>query len=189
MKMHAIIPLQSTGSDTIYYQIYTISYGNIIIASTDRGICYIGFHNTLEEGYVELQKRLYKGIELICETKDIHIQAIDAIQGQNQSPSIFHIKGTEFQLQVWRALLSIPFGNTSNYAAIAKLISHPKSFRAVGTAIGKNPIAILIPCHRIITKEGKMGNYHWGIHIKTALLKEEQEKREAVLLLDLASSY
>jgi AraC family transcriptional regulator of adaptative response/methylated-DNA-[protein]-cysteine methyltransferase len=188
MKKHTIIPLQSTGLDTVYYQIYTISYGNIIIASTDIGICYIGFYNTLEEGYAELQKRLYKGIDLICETKDIHIQAIDVTEGKNQSPLILHIKGTEFQLQVWRALLSIPYGNTSNYAAIAELISHPKAFRAIGTAIGKNPIAILIPCHRIITKQGAIGNYHWGVEIKKALLKEEKEKREAVPLLDWASS-
>lgn len=188
MKKHIFILLQSIEIYTIYYQLYNTSYGNIIIASTDMGICYIGFHNSLEEGYIELQKRLYKGINLINETKDIHIQAIDAIKGQNQSPLIFHIKGTEFQLQVWRALLSIPRGETANYATIAELISKPKAFRAVGTAIAKNPIAILIPCHRIITKQGGIGNYHWGVDIKRDLLKEEKEKREAVLLLDLASS-
>lgn len=188
MNTYTIIPLQSAEVNSVYYQIYTISYGNIIIASTDRGICYIGFHNSLEEGYIELQKRLYRGIELIRETKDIHIQAINAIQGQNQSPLVLHIKGTEFQLQVWQALLSIPCGRTSNYTTIAELISYPKAFRAVGTAIGKNPIALLIPCHRIITKEGKIGNYHWGVDIKRVLLKNEQEKRGAGLLSDLASS-
>jgi AraC family transcriptional regulator of adaptative response/methylated-DNA-[protein]-cysteine methyltransferase len=184
MNTYTITSLQNIGVNTIYYQIYTISYGNIIIASTNIGICYIGFHTTLEEGYIELQKRL-KGMELIHEEKDIHIQAIDAIKGQNQSPLILHIKGTEFQLQVWRGLLSVPYGKTSNYAAIAKLISHTKAFRAVGSAIGKNPIAILIPCHRIITKHGAIGNYHWGVDIKRNLLKEEKEKREAGLLLDL----
>jgi AraC family transcriptional regulator, regulatory protein of adaptative response / methylated-DNA-[protein]-cysteine methyltransferase len=187
MNTYTIIPLQSTEVNTVYYEIYALSYGNIIVASTDRGICYIGFHNSLEEGYTELQKRL-KGIHLIHDTKDIHIQAVDVIEGQNQSPLILHIKGTTFQLQVWQALLSIPYGQTSNYATIAELISRPKAFRAVGTAIGKNPIAIIIPCHRIITKEGKMGNYHWGVDIKRVLLKEEKEKRGAVLLSDLASS-
>jgi AraC family transcriptional regulator of adaptative response/methylated-DNA-[protein]-cysteine methyltransferase len=183
MNAYTIIPLQISEVNSVYYQIYAISYGNIIIASTPIGICYIGFHTTLEEGYSELQKRLYQGIDLINETKDIHIQAINGIEGQNQSPLILHIKGTEFQLQVWRALLSIPLGQTSNYAAIAELISHPKAFRAIGTAIGKNPIAILIPCHRIITKQGAIGNYHWGVHIKRNLLKEEKEKREGLTSL------
>jgi AraC family transcriptional regulator of adaptative response/methylated-DNA-[protein]-cysteine methyltransferase len=182
MNTYTITSLQNIGVNTIYYQIYTISYGNIIIASTPIGICYIGFHTTLEEGYIELQKRL-KGMELINETKDIHIQAIDGIKGQNQSPLILHIKGTEFQLQVWQALLSIPLGQTSNYADIADSIFNPKAFRAVGTAIGKNPIAILIPCHRIITKQGAIGNYHWGVHIKRNLLKEEKEKREGLTSL------
>lgn len=84
--------------------------------------------------------------------------------------------GTPFQQKVWKALLEIPYGQTCSYQEIAKKINHPKAVRAVGTAIGKNPIPILIPCHRVIKKDGQLGNYTGGNHIKKLLLEVEKSE-------------
>jgi methylated-DNA-[protein]-cysteine S-methyltransferase len=82
-------------------------------------------------------------------------------------------EGTKFQQKVWAELLKIPYGKTSNYSEIAKKIKNPKAVRAVGTAIGQNPIGIIVPCHRVILKDGKLGGFAWGSEIKKKLLKLE----------------
>ena len=96
----------------------------------------------------------------------------DAIFIYNQLPQI-HMEGTDFQLDVWRALLEIPMGETRTYADIAREVGRPKAFRAVGTAVGQNPIAYLIPCHRVIRTDGGLGGYHWGIEVKEKMLQFE----------------
>ena len=90
-----------------------------------------------------------------------------------------HLKGTAFQVKVWQTLLQIPFGNMSTYAAVAGHIDQPKASRAVGTAIGSNPVAFLIPCHRVIKSTGIIGDYHWGTARKTAILGWEAAKTSA----------
>jgi AraC family transcriptional regulator, regulatory protein of adaptative response / methylated-DNA-[protein]-cysteine methyltransferase len=87
-----------------------------------------------------------------------------------------HLKGTAFQVKVWEALLKIPFGQVSTYNSIAKSIDQPNASRAVGTAIGNNPVAFLIPCHRVIRSTGVFGQYHWGAMRKTAMLGWEASK-------------
>lgn len=81
-----------------------------------------------------------------------------------------HLKGTDFQLKVWETLLKIPMGNLSTYGQIAGEIQNPKASRAVGTAIGSNPVAFLIPCHRVIQSSGQFGGYMWGTTRKTAII-------------------
>lgn len=87
-----------------------------------------------------------------------------------------HVKATPFQLKVWEALLKIPCGQVSTYGQIADSIQHPKASRAVGTAVGDNPVAYLIPCHRVIRSTGILGGYHWGKERKTAMLGWEASK-------------
>jgi AraC family transcriptional regulator of adaptative response/methylated-DNA-[protein]-cysteine methyltransferase len=87
-----------------------------------------------------------------------------------------HLNGTPFQLKVWQSLLNIPQGKLTTYGAIAKSIGSPKSSRAVGTAIGVNPIAYLIPCHRVIRSSGEMGGYMWGVTRKSAMIGWEAAK-------------
>ncbi len=97
------------------------------------------------------------------------------------------VQGTNFQIQVWRALLNIPFGELATYQTLAKAIARPTATRAIGNAVGKNPIAYLIPCHRVIRASGELGGYCWGIERKTALLgweashsnSLEKEKQES----------
>ena len=89
---------------------------------------------------------------------------------------ILHLRGTSFQLQVWEALLNIPSGALSTYGSIAKHLKNPLASRAVGTAVGSNPIAVLIPCHRVLGASGSMGQYRWGTIRKMALIGWEAVK-------------
>ena len=90
-----------------------------------------------------------------------------------------HLKGTAFQLKVWETLLKIPVGRLSTYKSIAEKIENPKAVRAVGRAIGQNPVAFIIPCHRVIQSSGTFGNYHWGTSRKTAMIGWEAAKQFA----------
>ena len=90
-----------------------------------------------------------------------------------------HLKGTPFQLKVWESLLRIPFGGLQTYSSIAKEINRPKAVRAVGTAIGKNPIAYLIPCQRVIKSTGMVGEYQWGSNRKTSIIGWEAARLNA----------
>jgi AraC family transcriptional regulator of adaptative response/methylated-DNA-[protein]-cysteine methyltransferase len=99
---------------------------------------------------------------------------MDLLKENTASKTIaLHVKGTEFQLKVWAALLEIPFGELSNYGEIAQQIGHSKASRAVGTAIGSNPIALLIPCHRVVQANGKLGGFKWGLERKAAIIAWE----------------
>lgn len=89
-----------------------------------------------------------------------------------------HLKGTDFQLKVWESLLKIPMGKLSTYGTIAEQIGNPKASRAVGTAIGSNPVAFLIPCHRVIQSTGNFGGYMWGNTRKTAIIGWESAKTQ-----------
>ena len=89
-----------------------------------------------------------------------------------------HLKGTDFQLKVWETLLKIPVGGLTTYGDIAAGINNPRACRAVGTAVGENPVAFLIPCHRVIRASGELGNYHWGEIRKTAMIGWEAAKGE-----------
>lgn len=102
-------------------------------------------------------------------------QLSEYLNGQRTLFSVpVSIEGTPFQKEVWNALIDIPYGNTYSYQEIALAIKKPTALRAVGTAIGKNPLAIIIPCHRVLPKQGGIGNYHWGKSIKETLLNLEK---------------
>jgi AraC family transcriptional regulator of adaptative response/methylated-DNA-[protein]-cysteine methyltransferase len=88
--------------------------------------------------------------------------------------------GAPFQIKVWEALLSIPSGHVSTYSEIADAIGHPKAVRAVGTAVGRNPVSYLIPCHRALRKSGGLGGYHWGLPVKRAMLAYESARADSL---------
>lgn len=94
----------------------------------------------------------------------------------NYQPLTLFVKGTNFQIQVWRDLLKIPFGEITTYQTLAKAISHPTASRAIGNAVGNNPISYLIPGHRVIRASGELGGYHWGVERKTAILGWEASR-------------
>ena len=156
---------------SINYSFSQSLFGNVLVASTHKGICYLCFADDEQLAFSELEKRFPKA-SFIQQTDDIHQNALQGFTAERSkiNPVKLHLKGTDFQLKVWEALLKIPMGNLTTYGTIAALIQKPKAARAVGTAIGSNPVAYLIPCHRVIQSSGVIGGYMWGTTRKTALI-------------------
>jgi AraC family transcriptional regulator, regulatory protein of adaptative response / methylated-DNA-[protein]-cysteine methyltransferase len=146
-------------------------FGDIIIASTQKGICHIAFLNG-EVDELKNLKQYFPNASFHQKTDLLQQNALKIFTDDwsNLKKIKLHLKGTAFQLKVWQALMHIPFGGISTYADLAKKIDIPNASRAVGTALGNNPIAYLIPCHRVIKSTGVIGNYHWGSTRKTAIL-------------------
>jgi len=161
----------------IHYSFAETPFGDIIIASTVKGICHLAFVKKEKNGFENLQY-FFPNANLIQKTDLIQQDALYFFTGDwtDLRKVKLHLKGTPFQIKVWQALLQIPFGNISTYAAIAEDIQRPNASRAVGTAIGNNPVAFLIPCHRVIKSSGIIGDYHWGNSRKTVILCWEAAK-------------
>lgn len=157
----------------INFSICDTSYGKALIASTAQGICYIGFGE--REQMLQSMQRVYPLATLHEKTDDLHSKALDYIENRNTDDLVLHIYGTEFQIEVWRSLMRVPFGELTTYKAIAAEIENPKAIRAVGSAIGRNPISCIIPCHRIIRTDGGLGGYYWGIEVKERMLAREKQ--------------
>jgi AraC family transcriptional regulator of adaptative response/methylated-DNA-[protein]-cysteine methyltransferase len=162
---------------TIRYGIHPTPFGKCLIAATDRGICHLGFVQTSEGDAIDDLVREWKEAKMI---EDYHatspfIEPIFDLRfaSHGKKPLRVHLRGTNFQLKVWEALLSLPAGAVTTYEDLAERIGNPKALRAVGAAVGHNPIAVLIPCHRVIRKVGDFGNYRYGALRKKALLAYE----------------
>ncbi len=156
----------------IFYSHAETIFGDVLIASTDKGICHISFIGKgTESPESEIINRF--PASTVEQKTDLHQQqGLKIFRGDwSDLDSIkLHLKGTPFQIKVWNALLNIPSGSLRSYMTIAHKIGDAKASRAVGTAIGSNPIAFLIPCHRVITSSGNLGGYHWGIDRKSAII-------------------
>lgn len=168
----------------ILYGWHQTSIGEILVAQTVNGVCYLGFEL---EGNKELTiNRMHKWLpdadftedrnatkDYASETMRIWRFCEKASESNisNQLPLDLH--GTDFQLSVWEALLQIPYGCTASYQEMASKINKPAAVRAVGNAIGSNPVSLLIPCHRVIQSNGKIENYGWGNNRKKILLFSE----------------
>lgn len=156
---------------SINYSYAESPFGNILVASTSKGICHIAFADNAEHALHELQKEFPNAS---------YRQAVD--QAQQHALRVFtgdwsqpdrvklHVKGTPFQLKVWETLLKIPMGRLYTYGTVASALDSPGASRAVGSAIGSNPVAFLIPCHRVIRSSGILGPYHWGNTRKTLMI-------------------
>lgn len=165
------------GGLNINFSVAETPFGNIIIASTGKGICHLAFVNNETIG-IENLKHIFPNATYIQKTDLMQQDALRFFRNDwNDLRKIkLHLKATPFQLKVWQSLLQIPFGNLSTYGQIANNIQNPNASRAVGTAIGSNPIAFIIPCHRVIKSSGIIGEYHWGSCRKTAILGWEAVK-------------
>lgn len=162
---------------TINYSFALSPFGEIIVASTPKGICHMSFAEDHKEAIKNLTsifpKANYQNSADEIQKNAIRIFNLD---WESLDKIKLHIKGSDFQLKVWQALLNIPMGQLSSYQNIANLISSPKASRAVGNAVGQNPVAYLIPCHRIIQSTGALGDYHWGHIRKTSMIGWEAAK-------------
>jgi AraC family transcriptional regulator of adaptative response/methylated-DNA-[protein]-cysteine methyltransferase len=155
----------------IQYSFQESPFGKLLIASTNKGICYMVFIQEEQKGLEDL-KAYFPNATFQSITNQRHEEALKIFtQDWNNVRQIkLHLKGTDFQLKVWEALLTIPLGALTTYGSIAEHIQNPSASRAVGTAIGSNPVAFLIPCHRVIQGSGVIGGYMWGPTRKTAII-------------------
>ncbi len=161
---------------TIRYGIHPTPFGKCVIATTERGICHLSFVQTSEGEAIDQLVAEWQQAHMIEDHKATVplIEPIFDLQyNHHGKPLNVHLRGTNFQLKVWEALLQVPVGMVTTYAGIAARIGKPGALRAVGTAVGHNPIAVLIPCHRVIRKMGEFGNYRYGELRKKALLARE----------------
>ncbi|HEY4787585.1 MAG TPA: methylated-DNA--[protein]-cysteine S-methyltransferase [Bacteroidales bacterium] len=163
----------------INYNFTETMFGNVMVASTSKGICHLSFADNEPEAILSL-KKIFPNATL---RQIVDLAQQNALyfftQDWSKLSSIkLHLKGTEFQLKVWEALLKIPSGCLTSYRHIAERINHPKASRAVGTAIGDNPVAFLIPCHRVIQSSGAIGDYHWGSTRKAVMIGWEAAQFE-----------
>ncbi|MBW4442309.1 MAG: methylated-DNA--[protein]-cysteine S-methyltransferase [Plectolyngbya sp. WJT66-NPBG17] len=156
----------------ITYGIHSTPFGQCLIATTPRGICNLHFLDEIETAESVLRSQWANAAIFQDQqaTEEICDCIFTPIAGK---PLVLFVKGTNFQIQVWRALLSIPPGGMTTYQGLATRIGRPTAARAVGNAIGSNPVGYLIPCHRVIRESGELGGFRWGLERKSVLLSWE----------------
>lgn len=190
VKLEAMSPGEFKAEGTglqIRYGIHDTPFGQALIATTSRGICNLHFLEGIDRERVAEQKLhlQWTQAKIILDpqaTQAICDRIFNRTALSSSKPLVVFVKGTNFQIQVWRALLSIPFGGITTYQRIAEIIERPTAVRAVGNALGNNPIAYLIPCHRVLRESGRLGGYRWGLERKTAMLGWEAS--QTIELLD-----
>ena len=163
-----------------YYGIHGTPFGRCLIANTARGICTLRFLDNADKELALRQLGVeWPHADIVCDQQTTAKICDRIFYTACQSPLTLHIKGTNFQMQVWRALLQIPFGELTTYQGLAAAIGKPTAARAIGNAVGRNPVGYLIPCHRVIRGTGEIGGYRWGLDRKTVLLGWEAGRSEA----------
>ena len=162
---------------TINYGWFDSAFGPALSMGTDRGLCGLAFSAEFgpDVAMADLTARWPQANYV--ENPDAIRNWTEAALGLSGNTALQMI-GAPFQLQVWEALLRIPSGQVTTYSEIAQSIGRPKAVRAVGTAVGRNPVSLLIPCHRALRKSGALGGYHWGLPVKRALLAWESARAD-----------
>lgn len=170
----SILPLQKAEIPklTIFYSFADSRFARVCLASTDKGLCSVSLVMDTDSQSIKDLGNKFPGAVLKEAEKPDHAQFLKALENKPVELN-FHLLGTSFQLDVWIALLNIPLGCTTTYGALADEIGRPKAFRAVGSAVGDNPIFYVIPCHRVLPASGGVGNYYWGPEIKKTILNWE----------------
>ncbi len=162
---------------TVRYGFHPTPFGECLIGVTSRGICHLAFVAPLsrEDALARLSHD-WPLAQLVADQAATRGAVAKAFPppGSSAVPALsLHVKGTNFQLKVWKALLEIPAGEVTTYGALAAQLGDPKASRAVGTAVGANPVSYLIPCHRVIKASGELGGYAWGVDRKRVMLARE----------------
>lgn len=159
----------------IRYSVVACSLGKVLVAETERGVCAVRFGESSRELTAELRREFAFGeITEQITGSDLVRRVVACIDGHAIDPDIpLDIRGTAFQAKVWETLRKIPRGQTRTYAQIADAIESPSAVRAVANACGANPVAVIVPCHRIVRTDGTMGGYRWGMERKKKLLDQE----------------
>jgi len=167
----------------IAYTVVPCLLGYLLVATTEKGICAVKLGDEADD----LERILIQEFNQADIVRDDHIHKdwVQAILsfisgGEPHLDLLLDVRATAFQKQVWQALQKIPYGETRTYADIAHSIGKPHAIRAVGNACGANPIALLVPCHRVVRSDGSLGGYHWGMERKQTLLAQELKIRKDI---------
>ena len=167
---------------TIYWGWFDSPFGPTLVMGTDKGICGLALSSEVgeEAAMVDLRER-WPMAEYVENPDKLRPWVMTAfgLQSNPDAKAPLYLIGAPFQIKVWEALLSIPSGHVTTYSEIADAIGSPRAVRAVGTAVGRNPVSWLIPCHRALRKSGALGGYHWGLPVKRAMLAFESARAEA----------
>ncbi len=151
---------------TIYYAYHETPFGEMLLAQTERGICALRFVSDNRAEVLERLRQEWARAEFVFSAENNPTSLFSTAA----NPTHLHLKGTNFQVQVWQALLRIPSGSVVTYSDVSAAIGKPKATRAVASAIAKNPVGYIIPCHRVINKIGQIHNYRWGSERKKAMI-------------------
>jgi AraC family transcriptional regulator of adaptative response/methylated-DNA-[protein]-cysteine methyltransferase len=162
---------------TIRWGWFDSPFGEALAMATDKGLCGLAFaaETGRQAAFDDLAAR-WPAARLVEDAGALAAHVEDAFGGRGAA---LHLIGAPFQIKVWEALLAVPSGHVTTYSDIAAAIGQPRAVRAVGNAVGRNPIGWLIPCHRALRKSGALGGYHWGLPVKRALLAWESARAEA----------
>lgn len=164
---------------TIRFQIADSTIGSVLIAATDNGVCAVLLGDRAQELQDDLQARFPSAVLIAADTEfeQLATRVLRLVEGADlDSDFPLDVSGTDFQERVWQVLRDIEPGSTASYKDIAKAIGSPKSVRAVARACAANPIAIAIPCHRVVRSDGGLSGYRWGIDRKRKLLNREAQR-------------
>ncbi len=157
----------------VLYSFQSSAVGNVLVASAGGGVCAINF--AVERGLaLELLSRQARGARFREREEALHLRVVSALEdpwADADEPLQLRLFGTAFQHSVWEALLRIPLGSVISYSALAAAVGRPRACRAVGAAVGANPVVPLVPCHRVVAAGGKLGGYYWGVRRKLEVLK------------------
>jgi len=162
---------------TIHWGWFDSPFGPTIAMGTDKGICGMGFAAEMgaEPAFEDLLRRWPKA-SFVEDPTALRPWVLEAFGTDGMGKTPLHLIGAPFQIKVWEALMRIPTGHVTTYSEIAGAIDNPLAVRAVGTAVGRNPISFLIPCHRALRRDGSLGGYHWGLPVKRAILAWESAR-------------
>ena len=167
--------------EKITYGLHDTPIGQMVIAQSCKGLCWLGFMVSKEEGAYkgdgfERMKEFFPNSDFVRDdegTRETVEQVMEAWDQDTLADIELDLRGTDFQQSVWKALLQIPKGQVISYGDVANDIGRPKASRAVGTAVGENPVSLVVPCHRVVQASGGLGNYGWGVALKKKILHEE----------------
>ena len=165
-------------TEVIHTAAFDSPIGSIRVATAKRGLVYVELPHANGRGLAGWLRRYAPGAECregFAPNKRAVVQIVEFLKAKRLSFDLpLELRGTDFQLAVWNALRDIPYGETRTYQQVAQTLGKESASRAVGTACGANPVALVIPCHRVLRKDGGLGGYAWGLERKKSLLEMEQ---------------
>ena len=177
MILHGCVSNLAAMNTAIHFDIGSSALGSVLVAANEKGICAILLGDSPRAVMRELRQHFPAAAQDPARLARVLAQVLGLVEGRDTTLDLpLAPGGTEFQQRVWRALRRIPSGATASYADIARRIDAPKSFRAVAQACGANPVALAIPCHRVVRNDGALSGYRWGVARKRALLEREARR-------------